>query len=246
MAERIFKRKAYQKMLKWKAESAGKSALLIEGARRVGKSTLAKQFAENEYKSYILIDFANVLPEVNQLIENSIADLSYLFMRLQLLYKVTLIERNSVIIFDEVQLQPLARQAIKYLVKDGRYDYIETGSLISIRQNVRNIVIPSEEDRIQMYPMDYEEFRWALGDTTTMPLLDQMLKSRQPLGEAVNRHMMRDFRLYMLVGGMPQAVNEYLETNNLQKVDIVKRRILNLYADDLHKLDSSDRMCCFI
>lgn len=242
MVERIFKRKAYQKMLKWKAESAGKSALLIEGARRVGKSTLAKQFAENEYKSYILIDFANVLPEVNQLIENSIADLSYLFMRLQLLYKVTLIERNSVIIFDEVQLQPLARQAIKYLVKDGRYDYIETGSLISIRQNVRNIVIPSEEDRIQMYPMDYEEFRWALGDTTTMPLLDQMLKSRQPLGEAVNRHMMRDFRLYMLVGGMPQAVNEYLETNNLQKVDIVKRRILNLYADDLHKLDSSDKL----
>lgn len=229
-------------MLKWKAESEGKSALLIEGARRVGKSTLAKQFAENEYQSYILVDFANVLPEVNQLIENSIADLNYLFMRLQLLYKVTLVERKSVIIFDEVQLQPLARQAIKYLVKDGRYDYIETGSLISIRQNVRNIVIPSEEDRIQMYPLDYEEFRWALGDTATMPLLAQVLESRQPLGEAVNRRMMRDFRLYMLVGGMPQAVNEFLETNNLQKVDIVKRRILNLYADDLHKLDSSDKL----
>ena len=242
MLERVFKRKAYQKMLKWKAESAGKSALLIEGARRVGKSTLAKQFAENEYQSYILVDFANVLPEVKQLIENSIADLNYLFMRLQLLYKVTLVERKSVIIFDEVQLQPLARQAIKYLVKDGRYDYIETGSLISIRQNVRNIVIPSEEDRIQMYPLDYEEFRWALGDTATMPLLAQVLESRQPLGEAVNRRMMRDFRLYMLVGGMPQAVNEYLETNNLQKVDIVKRRILNLYADDLHKLDSSDKL----
>jgi len=242
MSERVFKRKAYQKMMKWKAESEGKSALLIEGARRVGKSTLAKQFAENEYQSYILVDFANVLPEVNQLIENSIADLNYLFMRLQLLYKVTLVERKSVIIFDEVQLQPLARQAIKYLVKDGRYDYIETGSLISIRQNVRNIVIPSEEDRIQMYPLDYEEFRWALGDTATMPLLAQVLESRQPLGEAVNRRMMRDFRLYMLVGGMPQAVNEYLETNNLQKVDAVKRRILNLYADDLHKLDSSDKL----
>ena len=242
MSERVFKRKAYQKMLKWKAESAGKSALLIEGARRVGKSTLAKQFAENEYKSYILVDFANVLPEVNQLIENSIADLNYLFMRLQLLYKVTLVERKSVIIFDEVQLQPLARQAIKYLVKDGRYDYIETGSLISIRQNVRNIVIPSEEDRIQMYPLDYEEFRWALGDTATMSLLAQVMESRRPLGEAVNRRMMRDFRLYMLVGGMPQAVNEYLETNNLQKVDAVKRRILNLYADDLHKLDSSDKL----
>lgn len=242
MSERVFRRKAYQKMLKWKAESAGKTALLIEGARRVGKSTLAKQFAENEYKSYILIDFANVLPEVNQLIENSIADLNYLFMRLQLLYKVTLVERKSAIIFDEVQLQPLARQAIKYLVQDGRYDYIETGSLISIRQNVRNIVIPSEEERIQMYPLDYEEFRWALGDTATMHLLAQVMESRQPLGDAVNRRMMRDFRLYMLVGGMPQAVNEYLETNNLQKVDNIKRRILNLYADDLHKLDSSGKL----
>ena len=242
MSERVFRRKAYQKMLKWKAESGGKSALLIEGARRVGKSTLVRQFAENEYESYILIDFANILPEVNHLMETSIADLNYLFMRLQLIYKVTLVERKSVIIFDEVQLQPLARQAIKYLVQDGRYDYIETGSLISIRQNVQNIVIPSEEDRIQMYPMDYEEFRWALGDTAMLPLLGQVMKSRKPLGEAVNRHLMRDLRLYMLVGGMPQAVDEYLNTNNLQKVDAVKRRILNLYADDLHKLDASDKL----
>ena len=143
-------------MLDWKRESAGKTALLVEGARRVGKSTLVRQFAENEYKSYILIDFANVVPEVNRLIESSIADLDYLFVRLQLIYHVTLERRKSVIIFDEVQLQPLARQAIKYLVQDGRYDYIETGSLISIRQNVQHIVIPSEEDRIQMYPMDYE------------------------------------------------------------------------------------------
>ena len=229
-------------MLDWKRESAGKTALLVEGARRVGKSTLVRQFAENEYKSYILIDFANVVPEVNHLIESSIADLDYLFVRLQLIYHVTLEKRQSVIIFDEVQLQPLARQAIKYLVQDGRYDYMETGSLISIRQNVQHIVIPSEEESIQMYPMDYEEFRWAMGDETTMPLLEQVMKSRTPLGADVHRRMMRDFRLYMLVGGMPQAVNAFLDTQNLQMVDNVKRRILKLYADDLHKLDPSDKL----
>ena len=203
---------------------------------------MVRQFAENEYKSYILIDFANVVPEVNRLIESSIADLDYLFVRLQLIYHVTLERRKSVIIFDEVQLQPLARQAIKYLVQDGRYDYIETGSLISIRQNVQHIVIPSEEERIQMYPMDYEEFRWAMGDEATIPLLGQVMKSRMPLGADVHRRMMCDFRLYMLVGGMPQAVNEFLDTQNLQMVDNVKRRILKLYADDLHKLDSSDKL----
>lgn len=242
MLEQIFKRKAYQKMLKWKSESAGKSALLVEGARRVGKSTLVKHFAEKEYESYILLDFANLLPEVQELMETSLADLNYLFMRLQIIYNVTLVERKSVIIFDEVQLLPLVRQAIKYFVADGRYDYIETGSLISIRKNVQKIVIPSEEDRIQMYPMDYEEFRWALGDNATMTLLKQMFDGRQPLGDATHRNLMRDFRLYMLVGGMPQAVNEYLDTNNLQKVDRVKRRILNLYADDLHKLDTSNKL----
>ena len=229
-------------MLDWKRESAGKTALLVEGARRVGKSTLVRQFAENEYKSYILIDFANVVPEVNRLIESSIAELDYLFVRLQLIYHVALERRKSLIIFDEVQLQPLARQAIKYLVQDGRYDYMETGSLISIRQNVQHIVIPSEEERIQMYPMDYEEFRWAMEDEATMPLLEQVLKSRTALGADVHRRMMRDFRLYMLVGGMPQAVNEFLDTQNLQKVDNVKRRILKLYADDLHKLDPSDKL----
>ena len=241
MAKRIFKRKAYQKMLNWKNESAGKSALLVEGARRVGKSTLVKYFAEQEYESYILIDFANLLPEVKELIDTSLSNLNYLFVRLQIIYNVTLIERKSVIIFDEVQLQPLVRQAIKYLVQDGRYDYIETGSLISIKQNVQHIVIPSEEDRIQMYPLDYEEFSLALGNNT-IGLLRDTFAMRQPLGDATNRHLMRDFRLYMLVGGMPQAINEYLDTNNLQKVDIVKRRILNLYADDLRKLDSSDKL----
>lgn len=229
-------------MLQWKNESNGTTALLVEGARRIGKSTLVEHFAKNEYKSYILIDFANVKQEVNQLIESSITDLDYFFMRLQLINKVQLVERKSLIIFDEVQMQPLARQAIKYLVKDGRYDYIETGSLISIRQNVKDIVIPSEEERLQMFPMDYEEFRWALGDNVTMPLLRQVLDSLQPLGQATHRKLMRDFRLYMLVGGMPQAVNEYLETNDLQKVDKIKRRILLLYADDLHKIDKTDRL----
>ena len=238
----LFKRKAYEKLLRWKQESNGKTALLVEGARRIGKSTLVEQFASREYESYILIDFANVLPEVNSLVENHIADLNYFFMRLQFIYKVQLIERKSVIIFDEVQKQPLARQAIKYLVKDGRYDYIETGSLISIRKNTEHIVIPSEEERIQMFPMDYEEFRWALGDTATMPLLAQIYQSHQLLGNITHRQLMRDLRLYMLIGGMPQAVNEYLTTNNLQQVDNMKRRILQLYADDLHKIDSTDRL----
>ena len=242
MNRRIFERKIYDKMLNWKKESAGKTALLIEGARRVGKSTVVKHFAEREYRSYIFIDFANLSPETKDIIETNLHDLNYFFMRLQLIYNVTLIERKSVIIFDEVQLCPNVRQAIKYFVQDGRYDYIETGSLISIKQNVKSIVIPSEEERIQMYPMDYEEFRLALGDNSTITLLKQMFEKSESLGDATNRHLMRDFRLYMLVGGMPQAVNEYLETNNLQKVDLVKRRILSLYADDLHKLDPSNKL----
>lgn len=242
METKIFKRKAYAKLLQWKQQSNGKTALLIEGARRIGKSTLVEHFAQKEYDSYILIDFANIQPEVTDLVVNNIANLDYFFLRLQFIYNVQLIERRSLIIFDEVQKQPLARQAIKYLVKDGRYDYIETGSLISIRQNVENIVIPSEEERIQMFPMDYEEFRWALGDTATIPLLKQIYNKREPLGDATHRHLMRDFRLYMLVGGMPQAVNEFLATNNLQSTDKVKRQILQLYADDLHKIDATDRL----
>lgn len=242
MSEMIFRRKAYQQLLTWKANSAGKSAVLIEGPRRVGKSTLVQSFAEKEYESYILLDFANLHPDVQELIDTSLTNFDYLFMRLQIIYNVTLVERKSAIIFDEIQLQPKVRQAIKYFVKDGRYDYIETGSLISIRQNVQGIVIPSEEDRIRMYPMDYEEFRWALGDYASMTLLKQMFDSRQQLGDATHRHSMREFRLYMLVGGMPQAVNEYLDTKNLQQVDAVKRRILNLYADDLHKLDPTDKL----
>lgn len=213
---------------------------MIEGARRVGKSTLVEQFARQEYRSYILIDFSKASVETFNLFRD-ISDLNYIFLRLQLIYNVQLYERESVIIFDEVQLQPLARQAIKHLVADGRYDYIETGSLISIRKNVRGIVIPSEETRMLMHPMDYEEFRWALGDTVTIPLLRKAFESMTPLHEA-HRKLMRDFRLYMLVGGMPQSISEYIDTNNLSKVDTVKREILELYSDDFHKIDPSGKI----
>lgn len=240
MNERVFERKIYEKMLEWKRESDGKTALLIKGARRVGKSTIAKEFAKKEYESYILIDFSIAPKEVHDLFKD-ISDLNFLFLRLQLIYHVDLIERKSVIIFDEVQNEPLARQSIKHLVKDRRYDYIETGSLLSIKKNIKNIVIPSEETRIEMTPMDYEEFRWALGDKTTIPQLRKAFDARLALGDDINRKMMRDFRLYMLVGGMPQAVNEYIDTNNFSKVDRVKRSILELYVEDFRKIDSTGR-----
>ncbi len=227
-------------MLMWKNESNGKTALLIKGARRVGKSTIVEEFAKKEYSSHILIDFSIAPKEVHDLFKD-LSNLNYIFLRLQLVYHVNLEERKSVIIFDEVQKEPLARQAIKHLVKDGRYDYIETGSLLSIKKNVENILIPSEETRIEMVPMDYEEFRWALGDQVTIPMLKMAFDNKTPLGDAVNRRMMRDFRLYMLVGGMPQAVEEYINTNNLSKVDQVKRSILELYQDDFRKIDSTGR-----
>ena len=236
---RIFKRKIYERMLQWKQERDGKTALLVKGARRVGKSTIVEEFARQEYDSYMLIDFARASEEVKALF-NDLMDLDYIFLRLQAIYNVILQERRSVIIFDEVQKCPLARQAIKQLVKDHRYDYIETGSLISIRKNTEGIIIPSEETRIEMFPMDYEEFRWALGDKATVPLLRQFFDKQLPLGQAF-RKSMRDFRLYMLVGGMPQAVNEYLDTNNLSKVDTVKREIIELYFDDFLKIDPSGR-----
>lgn len=236
----VFKRKIYDEMLVWKSESAGESALLIEGPRRVGKSTIVRSFAQNEYRSHIIIDFAKASREEKRLF-NDISDLDYFFTRLKLLKGVSLYERESVIIFDEVQQYPIARQAIKYLVEDGRYDYIETGSLISIHKNVDNIVIPSEEETISMYPMDYEEFRWALGDTETIPLLKEMLGKKKALGDDVNRKLLRDYRLYMLVGGMPQAVSKYIETLDLMKVDKVKRSILRIYEQDFHKLDKTDK-----
>ena len=225
-------------MRSWKEESKGKTALLIEGARRVGKSTVAKYFAEKEYKSYILIDFSSASKPVKALFED-ISNLDYFFLQLQLYCDTTLHKRESVIIFDEVQLFPLARQAIKSLVADGRYDYIETGSLISIRKNVKDILIPSEERRISMYPMDYDEFRWALGDTSTSTLLSQAFANKLTLGEAVHRKLMLDFRLYMLIGGMPQVVETYLETNNFRQIDDAKRDILDLYENDFLKIDQS-------
>ena len=214
--------------------------MLIEGPRRVGKSTIVRLFAQNEYRSHVIIDFAKASTEEKNLF-NDISDLDYFFTRLKLLKGISLYERESVIIFDEVQQYPIARQAIKYLVEDGRYDFIETGSLISIHKNVDNIVIPSEEESLCMYPMDYEEFRWAMGDKETIPLLKEMLEKKRPLGDDVNRKMLRDYRLYMLVGGMPQAVSKYIETRDLMKVDKVKRGILRIYEQDFHKLDKTDK-----
>lgn len=237
---RVFKRKAYNKLLEWKHNQNGRTAILIEGARRVGKSTLVENFAKNEYESYIIIDFNKASKVVKSLFDD-LMNLDYIFMQLQAQYNVILKERKSVIVFDEVQKCPQARQAIKYLVADGRYDYIETGSLISIKKNTKDITIPSEEERLSMYPMDYEEFRWALGDEATIPLLRMFYENRVPLGNA-HRDKMRDLRLYMLVGGMPQAVNAYLDTNNLSIVDNVKRGIIKLYQDDFQKLDPTGRL----
>lgn len=237
----MFKRKIYEKLAVWKRESEGKTALLVEGARRVGKSTVVEEFGRNEYRSYILIDFSIAPKAVRELFDD-MSDLDYFFLQLQLQYKKDLYNRESLIIFDEVQLCPLARQAIKTLVKDRRYDYIETGSLISIKKNVKDILIPSEEHKINMFPMDYEEFRWALGDMATNHLLKKCYESEKSLGDSVHRKLLRDFRLYMLVGGMPQAVNEYIETNNFRKVDEVKRDILNLYKEDFMKIDSTGKI----
>lgn len=238
---RKFPRKIYSQMLNWKNSSNGKTALLIEGPRRVGKSTIVKEFAQKEYESYILVDFYTASPEVKQLFED-LSDLNYIFLQLQLTYKTSLKERKSCIIFDEVQLCPKARQAIKALVNDGKYDYIETGSLISIHKNIKNILIPSEERKLKMHPMDYEEFKWALGDNTTIPLLKKLYDSKKPIGQAACRKMLRDFRLYMLVGGMPQAVESYIETNDFSAVDSVKRDILSLYEDDFRKIDPTGKI----
>lgn len=241
MTNRIFKRKIYDRLLRWKERSAGSTALLIEGARRVGKSTIACEFGRREYRSYICIDFSNAPAEVIAAF-NQVYKPDRLFLLLQTYYDVVLYPRESLIIFDEVQFCPKARQAVKHLVADGRYDYIETGSLVSIRQNVKDILIPSEEEHMTMFPMDYEEFLWATGQETTMELIRNAFESLRPMGDAVNREMMRRFRLYMLVGGMPQAVDAYLEHNNFEAVDAVKRRIIELYMNDLRKIDPTGRM----
>lgn len=229
------KRKMYSRLLEWKETSKGSSALLIDGARRVGKSYLCKEFAENEYETYILIDFANIPNEIRDLFENESTNLDLFFSKLSIFYGVRLIKRKSLIIFDEVQQFPRARQLIKYLVADGRYDYIETGSLISLKKNIKDIVIPSEEEHIEMFPLDFEEFLWALGDDTTIPLLKNCFDNKIPLGQAAHRKVMNDFRQYILVGGMPQAIIKYIEPGDFEAVDKIKKQILTLYRNDVSK-----------
>lgn len=238
MGKPVFKRKIYEEILEWKDKRSNKYALLIKGARRVGKSTIAEEFAKNEFKSYILIDFAHTSNEIIELFDDTY-NLDFFFLKLQQLTGVRLYKNESVIIFDEVQLLPKARQAIKYLVADGRYKYIETGSLLSIKKNTRDILIPSEEHKISMYPMDFEEFLWAIGDDITADTIKMLLKNKKAAGNAMHRNLMRVFRLYMLIGGMPQAVETYIEQNNLQAVDEVKREIVDLYEEDFTKIDGT-------
>ena len=229
------KRKIYNKLLNWKKESNGEYALLIDGARRVGKSYIVRQFAEKEYSSYVILDFNLVSKSIKDLFENDLDNLDRFFMYLSNYTGKTLYTRDTLIVFDEVQQYPKARAAIKYLVKDGRYDYIETGSLISIKKNVEGIVIPSEEEHIKMFPMDFEEFLWAMGEEMLMPFIKDCFERKKPLGQLMHRRAMDYFRLYMIVGGMPQAVEKYVETRDFAKVDKLKRRILDLYRSDISK-----------
>ena len=229
------KRKIYNKLLEWKQESNGEYALLIDGARRVGKSYIVRQFAEKEYHSCVILDFNLVSKSIKDLFENGLDNLDRFFMYLSNYTGKTLYTRDTLIVFDEVQQYPKARAAIKYLVKDGRYDYIETGSLISIKKNVEGIVIPSEEEHIKMFPMDFEEFLWAMGEEMLMPFIKDCFERKKPLGQLMHRRAMDYFRLYMIVGGMPQAVEKYVETRDFAKVDKLKRRILELYRSDISK-----------
>ena len=229
------KRKIYNKLLEWKQESNGEYALLIDGTRRVGKSYIVRQFAEKEYRSCVILDFNLVSKSIKDLFENDLDKLDRFFMYLSNYTGKTLYTRDTLIVFDEVQQYPKARAAIKYLVKDGRYDYIETGSLISIKKNVEGIVIPSEEEHIKMFPMDFEEFLWAMGEEMLMPFIKDCFERKKPLGQLMHRRAMDYFRLYMIVGGMPQAVEKYVETRDFAKVDKLKRRILELYRSDISK-----------
>ena len=234
-----FERKVYKKLLEWKLHYSNQYAVLLEGARRVGKSTIAEHFANSEYKSYILIDFSKTTNNIRECFDD-IGNLDMFFLRLQAETGVTLYEHESLIIFDEVQLFPRARQAIKHLVFDGRYSYLETGSLISIKKNVKDILIPSEEMKIQVYPMDYEEFCNATGNN--YELLQQIYKMGSAIGQATNRKLMRDLRVYMAVGGMPQAVEAYINGKNFSEIDMVKRQIIFLYEEDFKKIDASGRI----
>ena len=236
------KRKMYNELKAWKDRTKGESAVLVRGARRVGKSYIDEEFAKNEYKSYILIDFNIVDDQVKDMFVHDLTDLDTFFLKLSTLFNTKLYDRESAIILDEVQLFPRARSAIKYLVADGRYDYIETGSLVSIRKNVENILIPSEEDKLDMYPMDFEEFLTALGDNTMYPLIENCYEKKKPLGQALHRKAMDLFRQYMIVGGMPQAVKAFSESRDFEKVDRIKRRIIDLYRDDIRKHAGGDAM----
>ena len=238
MENPVFKRKIYDEILEWKENRSDKYALLIKGARRVGKSTIVEEFARKESKSYILVDFAHTSKAIMDLFDDTY-DLDFFFLQLQQLTGTRLYEKESVIIFDEVQLLPKARQAIKYLVADGRYKYIETGSLLSIKKNTKDILIPSEEHKISMYPMDFEEFLWAIGDEISADTIRMLLQRKKPAGNVMHRNLMRIFRLYMLIGGMPQAIETYLEQNNLQAVDETKREIVDLYEEDFTKIDGT-------
>ena len=229
------KRKIYQKLLDWKNESNGASALLLNGARRVGKSFICGQFGKNEYRSMLIIDFSNISNSVKDIFINDNTNLDMFFIKLAAFYRVELYKRESLIVFDEVQLFPMARQMIKHLVADGRYDYIETGSLISLKQNVKDILIPSEEEELEMHPMDFEEFLWAMGDETTMPYVRLCYEQKTPLGQAMHRSAMNAFRQYMLVGGMPQSVLAYAMNKDFAAADKAKRGILKLYRSDITK-----------
>ena len=237
----VFRRKAYAKLLQWKELASGTSAVLLEGARRIGKSTIVEEFAKNEYDDYMILDFARENRDVQKLFIDDMDDLDSFFRNLFLLKGRDLKGKNCVLIFDEVQLFPQARQAIKYLVADGRYDYIETGSLISIHKNVQNILIPSEEYRIKMYPMDFEEHLWALGDTVTFEAIKSAYEKRKPLGDSIHRKIMKKFRTYMVIGGMPQAVSAFVEGKTFAQIDFIKRNILSLYEEDLKKYDRDNR-----
>lgn len=235
------KRKIYQTLLKWKKERKGEVALLIEGARRIGKSHIVEEFGRDEYEAYILVDFSKVSPQVMEFFDLYLDDLDTLFQNLELYFRCKLFPRQSrgeearsLIIFDEVQFCPRARSGIKHFVKDNRFDYIETGSLVSIKKNVKDIMIPSEEHPVQMYPMDFEEFLWAMGDEMIMPYIRSQFEKKKPMG-AFHRRAMDYFRRYMIVGGMPQAVKKYIETRDFVKVDEVKRDILALYRNDIKK-----------
>ncbi|MDD7270587.1 MAG: AAA family ATPase, partial [Spirochaetales bacterium] len=229
------KRKIYNELLKWKEKESHRTALLIDGARRVGKSYIAEKFGANEYKSYILIDFFQAGNDVKDLFENYLNDLDTFFKYLSAIYGTKLYEHNSLIIFDEIQFYPRARAAIKYLVKDGRYSYLETGSLISIKENVKDILIPSEERHIKMYPMDFEEFLWATGNESLMEIVRENFDNKKPMGQVLHRKAMNCFRQYLIIGGMPQAVSEYVQTDDLENVDQIKRNILTLYRNDISK-----------